>query len=282
MSRRKEISKEEVREGQRNLAEIRNNELTPTLQLLGLQGVKVKHFDHLRKDAERCSRVSRIIQMGGGWHTTYFEDECFYRFGENGFVLAEESCRVFTKIQPNLDKKEILYSRQELEWCTEENDKGEAEWRLVWINGITPHHLLYGNPESFDFDLRNPGSESIERIFHRWESETPTGAARGYRLVDFKPRWPNLPWDDQLDLTERVTRHHCVPMPAHWALESLIVCRALHDDRPAHFYQVPAPRSSDREVIILSSTEDKLSVAYSLPDQSHCGLMIMALPGPQL
>jgi hypothetical protein len=183
-----------------SVVEIRNSELTPTLQELGRSGITVDHFSRLRRDKDYAHRVARLLQAGG-WQLTESEMKTFDFLGNDAMYLAPEVNRVWHPGMDNSDygawdtravqyRPEVLralMSSQHTRLVNEATSgvasaEPQSDWRLFYIRGQTPR-------QTFDRiqRLQIPGitRDVLQAVFNGWgDSLGVRSIVPGYYLVN--------------------------------------------------------------------------------------------------
>jgi len=97
-----------------------------------------------------------------------------------------------------------------IEQCAEENKSGKTDWRLVYVYGLSflelyrtynsytdNHESIYSFVNFFHNNLWWTKKEEEMSDWERQNGWTTKGVVDGYRLLDFKPRFQNMTWEEQ-------------------------------------------------------------------------------------
>jgi len=127
------------------------------------------------------------------------QDEAQEILGKNKVLSAFLSNFVQGRVEKLRSNIQIFYSRATLLQCAEENAAGEADWRLVYINGLSLR-------EQREFQGVDPQRQPCFYADHVWwlkEKESfwaERSPTAGYYLVNFKGQFGNRSWYEQQEL----------------------------------------------------------------------------------
>ena len=200
------------------VSNIGNHELTPTLQHLARDGVRVEHFNRVRRDRGFQERIARALKTGG-WQLTRSEMEAFDLLGEEAMYLAPEVARVWLPECYHLDygdwhKREVRYKSETVRTLMRSqrarlvnsassgvaSTEPETDWRLFYINGETLQSMI---ERMFQFHLPGLDREKLQAFLKAWPSSAFESVKSGYYLINVSPvrdyKWCNK--DGRKDLS---------------------------------------------------------------------------------
>lgn len=130
--------------------------------------------------------------------------------GIKNVMLKRESAQFWSTANADRDFS-IPYLPDQLIACARDNEKGNSQWKLVFLNGIPPLYMLrFRYPETL-------GKRSVCDEAFSWDEDIP-GLAKeatafildhgltmwaqqirlpGYRLINFAPKERQLSWSEQ-------------------------------------------------------------------------------------
>lgn len=102
------------------------------------------------------------------------------------------------------------FNERIIEQCAEENKSGKTDWRFLYVYGLSFLELyrtytgytndresIYGYVGSFHNNLWWTKKEEEMTDWEKLNGWTTKGVDAGYRLLDFKPRFENMTWEEQ-------------------------------------------------------------------------------------
>ncbi|MEK7619439.1 MAG: hypothetical protein AAB416_04385 [Patescibacteria group bacterium] len=207
------------------------------------------------------------------------------RLGQSAVVTVEQA-RAFWESEEEMYRVDsVPFSVENLSRCAKENERGH-QWRLVWVLGLKPLQIVC--KIRMPSRLMTPMTGSLSGpdtivIMEKFEPTFCMGGAnfiikaaneqwafgsqrRGWRLIDFKPRFPRLNWNQQEALLASespvLTRAHDRDV-----LEAMfVIAGTTGEDLLAYHSHWGYPRAKEANPIIIGTNSEGVYVISTFPE----------------
>ncbi len=125
-------------------------------------------------------------------------------FGKDKVITAEQAAKAW-ELEVRADV-EIRYSEETLRHCATQNRADQADWRLIFVNGLSLHQQR----EKLGVDSENQPGFSINvwwlKYFEDcWAKIRPEAQ---YYLVNMKPQFADMDWYSQERIIDRLVKEY--------------------------------------------------------------------------